>query len=345
MPKKNDCLFNDNWLIDVKYSKWLTKSNDKSKAHCTFCTKDFDISNMGVAALNSHLSGKKHSEIAGLRSSQAGAMFFRKECTLASVSAENNSKSRTPSIASMMIPASTLNAEILWTLKVVMSHFSLRSCLGLNELFSTMFPDSNIAKSFQLSKTKCGYLINYGLAPYYKNELVQAIKASPFVVLSFDESMNNVLQEEQMDLHIRYWEETSKKVCTRYFNSHFLKRPNAKNILDAIIISIKDIFPERLIQLSMDGPSTNWKVLDLLNENRIEKDYPCIANIGSCGLHVVHGAFKFGMETTNWDIGKILKAIWQLFHDSPARREIYIRICECDEFPLKYVSLGQVFPN
>ena len=82
-------------------------------------------------------------------------------------------------------------------------------------------------------------------------------------------------------------------------------------------------------------PSTNWNVLQLLHEDREEKEYPTIINIASCSLQVLHGAFKRGMEAAGWDVGKVLKAIWQFFHDSPARREMYSGICESEEFPLK----------
>ena len=96
--------------------------------------------------------------------------------------------------------------------------------------------------------------------------------------------------------------------------------------------------PERLLQLSMDGPSTNWKVLDLLDEYSAEKEYPSIINIGSCSLHVVHGAFQVGFQAVDWQLAKILKASWQILHDSPARRDIYIRICETEEFPLRFCA-------
>jgi len=87
----------------------------------------------------------------------------------------------------------------------------------------------------------------------------------------------------------------------------------------------------------MDGPNTNWKVLELLHDDRCENDLPSIVNIGSCGLHVIHGAFKTGVEATDWSLNKILKAMWKIFDDSPARRDMYINICECCQFPLPYV--------
>ena len=112
----------------------------------------------------------------------------------------------------MLIPASTLKAEVFWSLKVVSSHFSLRLCLRLNGLFKAMFIDSEIAKSFQLSKTKCGYLINYGLAPYFKDVLLKSINSSEFFVLSYDESLNKVLQEDQMDVHFQFWDNDAIEV-------------------------------------------------------------------------------------------------------------------------------------
>ena len=197
---------------------------------------------------------------------------------------------------SVTVPANVLRAEVLWTLKVISSHYSLRSCLVLKELLQVMFSDSEIAKSFKLSKTKCGYFINFGLAPYFKDFLVKEIKAANIFAVSFDESLNKVLQEEQMDVQVGYWNEAAKQVNTRFFDSQFLKRPNAKNLFECLTSSLKNLLLEQLLQLSMDGPNTNWSVLKLLQEDRCEKDYPNIIDIGSCSLHVVHGAFKSGMR-------------------------------------------------
>ena len=50
----------------------------------------------------------------------------------------------------------------------------------------------------------------------------------------------------------------------------------------------------------MDGPRLNWKLLSLLNEDRQKEDadLPQLLNVGSCGLHVVHGAFSTGCQST-----------------------------------------------
>ena len=92
------------------------------------------------------------------------------------------------------MPLSVAHAEIRWAMKLVTSHFSLRSCLDIKDLFSSMFPHSQIASQFSMSETKCGYLINYGLAPYYKEKLLKEIKKSPFFTVLFEESLNNIFQ-------------------------------------------------------------------------------------------------------------------------------------------------------
>ena len=45
-----------------------------------------------------------------------------------------------------------ISAEILWTLKCVIGHFSFCSCAQINSLFSAMFKDSQIA-----AKVKFGW--------------------------------------------------------------------------------------------------------------------------------------------------------------------------------------------
>ena len=72
----------------------------------------------------------------------------------------------------VIISESTLNAEILWTLKVIQLHFSFRSCEAINKLFAVMIPDSEISYNLKLGKTKCAYLMNYCIAPHLKSNLL-----------------------------------------------------------------------------------------------------------------------------------------------------------------------------
>ena len=50
-------------------------------------------------------------------------------------------------------------------------------------------------------------------------------------VISFDESLNKVLQKEQMDIIVRFWDKEKNKVSSRYLNSQFLGHTRAADLL------------------------------------------------------------------------------------------------------------------
>ena len=57
--------------------------------------------------------------------------------------------------------------------------------------------------------------------------------------------------------------------------------------------------------------------------------------IGSCVLHV-SAAFQNGVVATGWELEKVLIAMWRLFQDSPARRDVYIKLNTCTVFALRF---------
>ena len=222
----------------------------------------------------------------------------------------------------MMLTSNFTEAEILWAIRTSLTHSSLRSCDGISKLFSRMFSDSNIAKSFSLARTKCGYFINFGVAPYLKDQLLSIIDTSTFFVVSYDESMNRIFQEEQMDIGLRYFNDDTGLVETKSFDSAFLKCPNSENFHEKFLQSLSDLKLEKLLQISMDGPNVNWDVLKRHSQYREEKELAQLVIIGSCSLHIVSH--------------KVLHAVWKLFGESPARRDVYIKETGSEVFSLHF---------
>ena len=127
-------------------------------------------------------------------------------------------------IASLCIKTNVTQSEILWALKTVISHHSIRSCEGISNLFGHMFSDSEIAKSFTRSRTKCTYYINYGIAPYFKEILLNQLQASPYFVVSYDKSMQSDFTRRANGCTCSFFfNEESGLVETRYFDSTFLR--------------------------------------------------------------------------------------------------------------------------
>ena len=86
----------------------------------------------------------------------------------------------------------------------------------------------------------------------------------------------------------------------------------------------------------MDGPSTNWLVLDLVDEFLSDGGFIRTINIGSCSLHILHGAFGTGILYTEWKLGKLMKAMFKILDESPMRRDIYLREGTSGKFPSKF---------
>ena len=72
----------------------------------------------------------------------------------------------------------------------------------------------------------------------------------------------------------------------------------------------------------MDGPNFNGLVLNFINVYRLKHGQSSLFDCGSCSLHVVHGAFKTGFNTVEWDIEKLLRAMFKFFNDAPASKKV-----------------------
>ena len=97
-----------------------------------------------------------------------------------------------------------LNAEIQWCLKYVLSGYNGNSVADSCELSGVMFPNSKIASQMELRRMKLKYIVNFGLGPYFKEILKCETTASEWYSINFDESLNKVVQECEMDILIRF---------------------------------------------------------------------------------------------------------------------------------------------
>ena len=113
--------------------------------------------------------------------------------------------------------------------------------------------------------------------------------------ISFDECYNHVLHFGQMDFQIRVWK--NHRIMTRYLTSEFLQRAECENLLQKFDNNISKLDGTKLLQISSDGPNVNLKFLRLMDEKRSELDVPPLIDIGTRGLHTIHGSFKTGMQS------------------------------------------------
>ena len=61
-----------------------------------------------------------------------------------------------------------------------------------------------------------------------------------------------------------------------------------------------------MIMLGMDGSNTNWSVLNKVNNQHSNENLPDLIELGSCGLHIIHGAFQTGIMASKWNLNKVM---------------------------------------
>ena len=97
---------------------------------------------------------------------------------------------------------------------MVTSKYSINTSSNFGDLFSVIFPDSDIAKQFQCGRTKAGFIAHFGLAPYFHKLMLPKMSDCLYISLSFDEYLNSSVQK------------CSEKNCVsrRYLGSEFMGR-------------------------------------------------------------------------------------------------------------------------
>ena len=136
---------------------------------------------------------------------------------------------------------------------------------------------------------RCVILLILG-KPLFSN-LYEDIKKSCCFVACFDEILNPVTQTCEMDIVIRFFNESKNLVKSRYWNSKFLGHGTAADLERELEKCMEELDQSKMCQISMDGSSVNWKFFNSVPKKREEVELPALINIGSCGLHVIHGAF------------------------------------------------------
>ena len=156
---------------------------------------------MGERAIKSHVKGKIYCDRLALYIQSSHIKFAPVSKGFAESPGASSTSTCSSTLDKFLVPeAATTDAEIRWCLKNVVSCYSFRSCDGLADLFRSMFPDSTIAEAFFfffLQKDKCVYFINYGITPLFHSLLMNNVKDPELYAISFDESLNTVIQMGQ----------------------------------------------------------------------------------------------------------------------------------------------------
>ena len=176
---KNQKYFLETWLSDPSFKDWLASNEKSTRARCTICHKVIELSCSGRSALTVHSSVKEHADaIAKVRNFFKSRTRVTKQVNSTKESQPEDAKQKKQqTLDNISFDRQSTIAEIIWILKTVLSAHSM--CLNgdLRKIFTVMFPQLKRLYNFNLALTKSMYVINHGLAPFFKSMLNESPKA------------------------------------------------------------------------------------------------------------------------------------------------------------------------
>ena len=136
-----------------------------------------------------------------------------------------------------------------------------------------------------------------------------------------------------MDLYVRFWNASKELAEIRYRSSQFLRGTEADEILEKFETGVSKKI-RRANDLLQVASNVNLLFLKLYEEKRCLNKLPALLDIGTCGIHIIHGSLKNAEKASEWDTGKVLKSMSKILVDFPARMKIFEKITESDVYPL-----------
>ena len=309
--------FQQSWKND---RPWLTSiKNDHYSAKCTACGDVLNIVS-GVGAVKNHEKTPKH--LRNISTNKNQLQFVVKKGTVAMQSSDK--------VILLTSEERKWNAEILRALTVVDKNYAFQSCKSDNNIYRRMFPDSEIAKNYEMSATKVMYIIRHGIAIYVRNDLKKEIDDRPFT-FHFDESTTEQVKK-QYDGYATFFSTSQQQVTTAYFGTLFVGRCSSEDM----ITHFHDFFKEKslnvkyLLNLGMDGPNVNIAFKNLLIDDLINNHETKFIYLGTCALHTVNNAFGKLVKTLSEivDLDQMAIDFHFFFKYSAGRREDFEKVSE-----------------
>ena len=85
------------------------------------------------------------------------------------------------------------------------------------------------------------YLANFDIKSYLKDLLAESIKKFDCYIVSFDESLNKLTQNCEMDLLLRYFDSSDDRVKVRFYHSCFLGHATHSDFVQQLNDATKDL--------------------------------------------------------------------------------------------------------
>lgn len=276
--------FQDKWLTEYE---WLVK-RDNYNGECKICRSTLNIKYEGVRALTIHSQSKKHNvSIFNRDSSQSISNFFTKK----SSKEEDN--------------VSAIEATSVY--HGIKHHHSFNSQDCTNKLFSTLFPDSSLAKKVSCGRTKCTSVCESILAPAAQEILVNEIKEAKYFSVGIDASNKGNIKMFPVVVQYFHKEDGLKQGLLDFYRDPQEKSSDIKEQLCRVLRE-NDLDINNVSSFAADNASVNYGINNSVYQKlKLDNDKILKAN---CKCHILHNCTKYALNGIKFDVESLVLKIY-----------------------------------
>ena len=189
------------------------------------CSSDINVS-AGVTQLRLHKKAKKHKDAVN-NSSRLSKFVFNKDGKI-TLTGDRKSKA-------LSTEDQEAKAKKKLCIDIIDSNCAFRAADADNDKYRKMFPNSATANSYQQKADKVKYTIQFGIALYLKDIILNELKELPFS-FRFDETTTSQIKK-QYDGYVTYHSQYFGRIVTVYLGILFVGKCTA----DALLCHLNEI--------------------------------------------------------------------------------------------------------
>lgn len=333
---KRMCSFSSSWLSEefkvennnktrIYQGSALSGKDGDEKAYCKQCKTSFSVTHGGAYDVRRHFKSAGHNKAieSTNKTARLEACGFG-ESRLAKAAREKQEEQK----------LQVLSAETQFIQFVAEHNLSFRCGDHFTKLVKSMFPDSDIAKHFQCSRTKTMVLVKNGNSQFCQDELLSTLTDlhstfSPvFYSLLIDESNDRGVEAKDLVVLARFFDHRVMKAVTRFIALPTANDGTATAIFAKLDGCLRDcgLSYDNLLAFNSDTCNTmkgqrNGVVKYLKDKQPSLVDFGCIC-------HLENLAVKAAMKTLPANIDSFLVDINTHFYMSVKRKEEFKSFCD-----------------
>ena len=129
-------------------------------------------------------------------------------------------------------------------------------------------------------------------------------------------------------------------MTARYYSSELLGKSSANDLCSHFEQCLGPLEKEKLLHISSDRPNVNLLFLKVRTENHKNEELSQLIDLGTCGLHTAHNAFKHGDKSLRLTTQKKMSSMSKIFHEAPERRADHKTVIDTKEndYPMQFIT-------